>query len=395
MVIKPKIRGFFCLTSHPVGCAANVDRQIDYVKQQGPIPGGPKKVLVIGASTGYGLASRITAAFGSQADTLGVFFEKPPTERKPGTAGWYNSVAFERAAKAAGLYAKSINGDAFSDEIKQQTIARLKQDLGSVDLVVYSVAAPRRVHPKTGEVAHSTLKPIGQTYEGLTLDTDKKVVSPITIEPATDEDIAATVSVMGGEDWQLWMDALEEAGVLAPGCRTISFTYVGSETTWPIYRAGTIGKAKEDLEARAGAMHERLAARGGGAYIGVMKALVTQSSSAIPVVPLYISLLYKIMKEQGLHEGCIEQIQRLFATRLFTGGEVAADAKGLIHLDDWEMRDEVQNRVSELWTTVSTENLEEVSDFAGYQADFLRLFGFGLPGVDYEADVDPQVGFDD
>ena len=395
MVIKPKIRGFFCLTSHPVGCAANVDQQIDYVRSRGPIAGGPKKVLVLGASTGYGLASRITAAFGSQADTLAVFFEKPPSERKPGTAGWYNSVAFERAAKADGRYAKSINGDAFSDEIKEKTIAILKQDLGSVDLVVYSVAAPRRVHPKTGEVARSTLKPIGKTYEGLTLDTDKKLVSPITIEPATEEDIAATVSVMGGEDWQLWMDALEEAGALAPGCRTISFTYVGSQITWPIYRAGTIGKAKEDLEARAEAMHERLASRGGGAYIGVMKALVTQSSSAIPVVPLYISLLYKIMKEQGLHEGCIEQIQRLFATRLFTGDAVAADDKGQIHLDDWEMRDEVQDRVSELWTTVSTENLEQVSDFAGYRADFLKLFGFGLPGVDYEADVDAQVGFDD
>jgi enoyl-[acyl-carrier protein] reductase/trans-2-enoyl-CoA reductase (NAD+) len=395
MVIKPKIRGFFCLTSHPVGCAANVDQQIDHVRSQGPIAGGPKKVLVIGGSTGYGLASRITAAFGSQADTLAVFFEKPHGERKPGSAGWYNSVAFERAAKAEGLYAKSINGDAFSDEIKEKTIAILKQDLGSVDLVVYSVAAPRRVHPKTGAVAHSTLKPIGKTYEGLTLDTDKKVVNPITIEPATEEEIAATVSVMGGEDWQLWIDALEEAGALAPGCRTISFTYVGSQTTWPIYRAGTIGKAKEDLEARAGAMHARLASQGGGAYIGVMKALVTQSSSAIPVVPLYISLLYKIMKEQGLHEGCIEQIQRLFATRLFTGDAVAANDKGLIHLDDWEMRDEVQDRVSELWTSVSTENLEQVSDFEGYRADFLRLFGFGLPGVDYEADVDHQVGFED
>ncbi|MCZ6917262.1 MAG: trans-2-enoyl-CoA reductase family protein [Gemmatimonadetes bacterium] len=395
MIIKPKIRGFFCLTSHPVGCAANVDQQIDYVKRQGSIAEGPKKVLVIGASTGYGLASRITAAFGSQADTLGVFFEKPPTDRKPATAGWYNSVAIERAARAAGRYARSINGDAFSDEIKHQTIERVEKDLGSVDLVVYSVAAPRRVHPKTGAIAYSTLKPIGKTYEGLTLVTDKKMVSPITIEPASEDDIAATVSVMGGEDWQLWMDALEEAGVLAPGCRAISFTYVGSKTTWPIYRAGTIGKAKEDLEARARTIHERLAARGGGAYIGVMKALVTQSSSAIPVVPLYISLLYKIMKEKGLHEGCIEQMQRLFATRLYNGDDVAVDDNGLIHLDDWEMRDEVQDRVSELWDAVSTENLDEVSDFEGYRSDFLKLFGFGLQGVDYEADVDHEVGFED
>ena len=394
MVIKPKIRGFFCLTSHPLGCQAHVDQQIDHVKRKGAIPNGPQRVLVIGASTGYGLASRITTAFGCRAGTLGVFFDKEPTEQKTATAGWYNSVALERAAKGEGLYAKSINGDAFSDEIKDQTISIVKKDLGDVDLVIYSVASPRRTHPKTGEVARSALKPLGRTYVGKTLDTDKNVVKPITIEPATDQEIADTISVMGAEDWEMWMDALSSAGVLADGCKTISFTYIGSEVTWPIYRAGTIGKAKEDLERGAGKISRRLGAKGGSAHIGVMKAIVTQSSSAIPVVPLYISMLYKIMKEKGLHEGCIEQVQRLFATRLYIDGQVATDENGLIRLDDWEMRHDVQQLVADLWPNVTSENLEEVTDLAGYRSDFLKLFGFGLPGVDYGADVDHLVGFD-
>ena len=394
MVIRPKIRGFFCLTAHPVGCEVHVGQQIDYVKVKGQIPNGPKHALVIGASTGYGLASRIAAGFGCGAGTLGVFFDKEPRERKPGTAGWYNSVAFERAAKAEGLYARSLNGDAFSDEIKQQTIDILRNDLGTVDLVVYSVASPRRTHPKTGEVARSTLKPLGRTYEGMTLDTDKKLVKPITIEPASDQEVAETVSVMGAEDWEMWMEALDEAGALADGCKAVSFTYIGSKVTYPIYRAGTIGKAKEDLERGAGEISQRLQARGGSAHIGVMKALVTQSSSAIPVVPLYISLLYKVMKEKGVHEGCIEQLQRLFATRLYADGGVVTDGDGLIRLDDWEMREDVQQAVAELWPEVSSENLEEVTDFAGYQSDFLKLFGFGLPGVDYEADVDTMAGFE-
>ena len=395
MIIEPKTRGFFCLTSHPTGCAANVREQIDYVRENGTISRGPKKVLVIGASTGYGLASRITAAFGSQAATLGVFFEKEPIERRPATAGWYNSIAFERAARTAGLYAKSINGDAFSDEVKAKTIELLKGGIGPVDLVVYSLASPRRTHPKTGEVAHATLKPIGAPFTGLTLDTDKKVVKPITINPASEEEIAATISVMGGEDWEMWMDALDDAGLLAPGCRAISYTYVGTELTRAIYRAGTIGKAKEDLERAAIAIDRRLSTNGGAAHIGVMKALVTQSSSAIPVVPLYISLLYKVMKDKGLHEGCIEQIHRLFATRLFTNGAVATDENRLIRLDDWEMREDVQAAVVQLWTTVSTENLDAVADFAGYRAAFLQLFGFGLPGIDYTADVDHQLQFED
>jgi enoyl-[acyl-carrier protein] reductase/trans-2-enoyl-CoA reductase (NAD+) len=394
MIIKPKIRGFFCLTSHPGGCAAHVRQQIDHVKGRGPIPSGPRRALIIGASTGYGLASRITAAFGSGAATLGLFFEKEPTERKPATAGWYNSVAFEREAKAAGLYAKSINGDAFSDQIKARTIEILKQDLGTVDLVVYSVASPRRTHPKSGEIFHSTLKPIGTTYEGRTLDTDRREVKPITIEPATEDEVAATVAVMGAEDWEMWIDALEHAGVLAQGCKSISYTYIGSKVTWPIYRAGTIGKAKEDLERGAKKIHHLLARRGGTAHIGVMKALVTQSSSAIPVVPLYISLLYKVMKAKGIHEGTIQQIQRLFATRLYADGGVVTDGNGLIRLDDLEMRDDVQQAMADLWPTVTSKNLDAVTDFAGYQEDFLKLFGFGLPEIDYEVDVDPLVTFD-
>ena len=394
MVIKPKIRGFFCLTSHPVGCEAHVRQQIAHVRNMGGIAGGPQRALVIGSSTGYGLASRITAAFGCRAGTLGVFFEKEPTERKPATAGWYNSVAFERAAHAEGLYAKSINGDAFSDQIKDRTIETLKRDLGAVDLVVYSVASPRRTHPKSGEIFHSTLKPIGTSYDGMTLDTDKKEVRPIAIEPATEEEITGTVSVMGAEDWEMWIDALERAGALADGCRAISYTYIGSDVTWPIYRAGTIGKAKEDLERGAAKISCRLGARGGSAHIGVMKALVTQSSSAIPVVPLYISLLYKVMKAKGVHEGCIEQIQRLFATRLYTNGGTVTDGDGLIRLDDWEMRDDVQQDMERLWPTVTSDNLDEVTDFAGYQSDFLKLFGFGMTDVNYDADVDPIVGFE-
>ncbi len=395
MIIEPKIRGFFCLTSHPTGCEANIREQIDYLTKQGQIAGGPKNVLVIGASTGYGLASRITSAFGCGAGTVGVFFEKEPIARRPATAGWYNSIAFERAAKAAGLYANSVNGDAFSDEIKARTVNLLQSGIGPVDLVVYSVASPRRTHPKTGKVAHSVLKPIGTAYEGLTLDTDKKIVKSITIDPASEEEVAATVSVMGGEDWEMWIDALDLAGLLAPGARTISFTYIGSKLTWPVYRAGTIGKAKEDLERAAAGLDERLAARGGGADICVMKALVTQSSSAIPVVPLYISLLYRVMKEKNLHEGSIEQTHRLFATRLYPGGSPPpTDEHGLIRLDDREMQDDVQNALVPLWGAVSTENLSEIADFEGYQAEFLKLFGFGLSGIDYTADIDHQLQFE-
>ena len=391
MLIRPKIRGFICTTAHPEGCLAHVREQIEYIKSQPPLQHGPRNVLVIGASTGYGLASRIAAAFGSGAATIGLFFEKPPAEGKPASAGWYNSVAFEQEAKAAGLYARSINGDAFSDEIKQQTIDLIRQDMGTVDLVVYSLASPRRANPRTGEVARSCLKPIGESYTAQTLDTDRELVSEITIAPATEQEVAETQSVMGGEDWQWWIEALEQAGVLAHGAKTVAYSYIGPEMTFPVYRHGTIGKAKEHLEQTAHALNDRLQPHGGGAYVSVNKALVTQASSAIPVVPLYIALLYKVMKEHGTHEGCIEQIQRLFAERMYGQGEVPVDEAGRIRVDDWEMRPEIQDAVFALWPQVTTENLREISDYAGYQKEFLKLFGFGLPSVDYEAEADPEM----
>ncbi|MFQ5651943.1 MAG: enoyl-ACP reductase FabV [bacterium] len=389
MVIKPKVRGFICLTAHPVGCEAHVREQIQYVTGKGKIANGPKKVLVIGASTGYGLASRITSAFGCGADTIGLFFEKEATEKRPATAGWYNSAAFEKAAREEGLYSRSLNGDAFSDEVKQQTIDIITKDLGEIDLVVYSLAAPRRTHPRTGHVAKSTLKPIGQAYSGRTLDTDRAEVKEVRLEPASEQDIADTVSVMGGEDWEMWMEALDNAGVLAQDCLTVAYTYIGTKLTWPIYWDGTIGKAKEDLDRACRAICQRLKARAGAAYVSVMKALVTQSSSAIPVVPLYISLLYKVMKEKGGHEGTIEQIQRLFETQLYGEVRRELDQDGRLRMDDLEMRPEIQNEIEERWDMVNTENLPELTDFQGYQEEFLKLFGFGLPGVDYEADVNP------
>jgi enoyl-[acyl-carrier protein] reductase/trans-2-enoyl-CoA reductase (NAD+) len=394
VIIKPRVRGFVCITTHPTGCEANVREQIEYVKSAGPIANGPKKVLIIGASTGYGLASRITAAFGCGASTVGVYLEREPTEKRSATAGWYNSVAFEKFAREHGLYAAGINGDAFSDEIKSRTVDLLKDGMGQVDLVVYSLASPVRLHPKTGETHRSVLKPFGQTYHGKTLDTDRALVNDIEIEPATDKETRETVSVMGGEDWKWWMDALDGAGLLADGCRSLAFTYIGPKLTWPIYWEGTIGKAKEDLDRVASAIDERLRGRGGSAQVSVMKGLVTQASSAIPVVPLYISLLFGIMKEKGIHEGCIEQVQRMFATRLYSAEPPLLDDAGRIRMDDWEMRDDVQAAVDERWPKITTENLSELTDFEGYKADFLRLFGFGLSDVDYEADVDPVVMFE-
>lgn len=388
MIITPKTRGFICTTAHPDGCAANVQSQIDYVKSQPALPDSPKKVLVIGASTGYGLASRIVPAFGGGASTIGVFFEKPGTERKTGSAGWYNSVAFEKAANDAGLYAKSFNGDAFSNEMKDEVIATIKEDLGEVDCIVYSLASPRRTDPSTGETYKSVLKPIGAPYSQKNLNTDTGEVNSVTIEPAEGDEIENTVKVMGGEDWLLWLSALKEAGVLADGFTTAAYSYIGPELTFPIYTNGTIGKAKEHLEEAAAKMNEEFG--GGTAFVSVNKALVTQASSAIPVVPLYISLLYKVMKEAGNHEGCIEQIQRLFAGHLASGGDPGLDEKGRIRIDDWEMGKEVQDAVHEAWDKVTTENLSELSDFSGYKSEFLRLFGFGLEGVDYEAETDPE-----
>ncbi|MGA3171250.1 MAG: enoyl-ACP reductase FabV [Chthoniobacteraceae bacterium] len=391
MIIKPKVRGFICVTAHPQGCAANVRSQIDYVKSKGPLGDMPRRVLVIGSSTGYGLASRIAAAFGGNAATLGIFFEKPPEEGRTGSAGWYNSAAFEDAAHTAGLYAKSINGDAFSDALKHQTIDLIKSDLGQIDAVIYSLASPRRVHPKTGQTFKSVLKPIGAPYTAKTVDTDKGIVSDITIDPASGEEIHDTIAVMGGEDWEMWIDALSSAGLLAHRAVTVAYSYIGPTVTWAIYRNGTIGRAKEDLESTAGRITAKLAPIGGRAHVSINKALVTQASSAIPVVPLYISLLYRVMKEKGIHEGCIEQIQRLFAQRLYNGAPLQLDDQGRIRIDDLEMRPDVQSAVEKIWPSVTTDNLSEVTDIAGYRSEFLRLFGFGLEGVDYESETNPVV----
>ena len=392
MIIQPRVRGFICLTSHPEGTAQHIKNQIDYVKSQGKINNGPKKVLVIGASTGFGLASRITAAYGSDAATVGVFFEKPAAPGKPGTAGWYNTAAFEREAHAAGLYAKSINGDAFSDDIKQQTIDLIKADLGQVDLVIYSLASPRRTHPKTGVAHASVLKPIGQSFTNKTVDFHTGVISDISIQPVdNEEDIANTIAVMGGEDWKFWIEELKEAGVLAEGVKTVAYSYIGPELTYPIYRNGTIGKAKDDLESTVTILNDMLKDLNGISYVSVNKALVTQSSSAIPVVPLYISFLYKVMKEKGIHEGTIEQMQRLFAERLYNNNTPALDEKGRIRVDDLEMRADVQAEVDALWQKATTENLEEISDIKGYRDDFFNLFGFNFDNIDYDADTNEVV----
>ena len=390
MVVTPKVRGFICTTAHPVGCAKHVAEQIAVVKNRGPIANGPKKVLVIGSSTGYGLSSRIAAAFGSGASTIGVFFEKPAEADKCGTAGWYNSAAFENEARAAGLYARSFNGDAFSDAMKAEVIAAIKSDLGQVDCVVYSLASPRRTDPKTGEVYKSVLKPIGQSYTNRNLNTSTGVVDEITIQPAEGDDVAQTVAVMGGEDWQMWIDALLAEGLLAKGVQTVAYSYIGPEITWPIYKNGTIGRAKEDLERVQRELDSKLKPLDGKAWVSVNKALVTQASSAIPVVPLYISLLYKVMKADGTHEDCIEQMDRLFRDRLYNGNP-QPDEAGRIRIDDWEMAPAVQKLVDQRWTEVNTDNLREIADFDGYQAGFLKLFGFGLNGVDYTADVDTAV----
>ncbi len=390
MIIEPRMRGFICLTAHPAGCEQNVKNQIAYVQSKGTIE-GPKRVLVIGASTGFGLASRITSAFGSNAATLGVFFEKAPSEGKTASPGWYNSAAFEKEATKAGLYAKSINGDAFSNEVKQQAIDLIKADLGQIDLVIYSLASPVRMHPSTGVLHRSTLKPIGGTFTNKTVDFHTGNVTQVSIEPANQEDIDNTVVVMGGEDWAMWMEALKGANVLAEGATTVAYSYIGPEVTEAVYRKGTIGRAKDHLEATAFEITKDLASLNGKAYVSVNKALVTQASSAIPVIPLYISLLYKIMKAEGIHEGCIEQIQRLYQQRLYSGQAVPTDDQGRIRIDDWEMREDVQARVAALWKESTTESLPEIGDLAGYKQDFLNLFGFGFDGVDYLADANEMV----
>jgi len=385
MVIKPKIRGFICTNAHPKGCAAHVEEQIAYVKSQQQPSDKPKNVLVIGASTGYGLASRITAAFGSGAKTLGVFFEKPPTERKTGSAGWYNTAAFQKAADEAGLWSKNINGDAFSHELKAKAIETIKEDLGQIDLVIYSLASPRRTDPDSGEVYSSTLKPIGETVTTKNLNTSSRVIDSVTVEAANEAEIQGTIDVMGGADWELWIKALNEAGVLADGFKTTAYTYIGKKLTWPIYGHATIGRAKEDLDRAASAITDSYA---GNAYVTSLNAVVTQASSAIPIMPLYISAMFKVMKADGTYEGCIEQIQSLFNENLYNDSP-RFDEAGRLSQNYKELEDSVQDRVQEIWDTVDTDTIDELTDYVGYHNEFLKLFGFGIESVDYDEDISP------
>jgi enoyl-[acyl-carrier protein] reductase/trans-2-enoyl-CoA reductase (NAD+) len=386
MIILPKVKGFICTTAHPVGCQFNVEEQIQAVQRRGPIASGPKRVLIIGSSTGYGLASRITAAFGCGASTIGVVFEKPAAGKRTATAGWYNAAALQRAAAKAGLYAKNINGDAFSNDVKQTAIDLIKADLGQVDLVVYSLASPRRVHPDTGVVYSSTLKPIGKPVTATGLDTDREIVKPFTLQPATQEEIDNTVAVMGGDDWQRWLHALRAAGALASGCKTTAYTYVGERMTRDIYWDGTIGAAKKDLDRTAAMLRKE----GLDATVSVLKGVVTQSSAAIPIMPIYLALLFRVMKREGSHEGCIEQIYRLFDECLY-GANPRRDDAGRNRVDEKELRPQTQSEVETLWSQVTTENLNSLSDYRGFRADFLKLFGFGVAGVDYDAEVDAEV----
>ncbi|MBV4506988.1 trans-2-enoyl-CoA reductase family protein [Pseudomonas sp. BW13M1] len=393
-IIHPKVRGFICTTTHPKGCELNVRDQIEATRKLGVREDGPKKVLVIGASSGYGLAARITAAFGFKADTLGVFFEKPGTETKAGTAGWYNAAAFDKFAKAEGLYSKSINGDAFSDEARAKVIELIKNEMGGqVDLVIYSLASPVRKLPQTGELVRSALKPIGQPYKSTAIDTNKDTIIEASIEPATEQEIADTVTVMGGQDWELWIDALNAAGVLAPQARTVAFSYIGSDITWPIYWDGALGKAKQDLDETAQRLGKKV---GGSANVAVLKSVVTQASSAIPVMPLYLSMVFKIMQEKGIHEGTQHQLDRMFRDRMYRedGAPAALDDEGRLRLDDWELRDDVQDACRAMWPKVTTENLFELTDYAGYKKQFLNLFGFERADVNYDEDVATDVRFD-
>lgn len=394
MIIKPKIRGFICTTTHPKGCEHNVLEQIKYVSDQNNDFGNAKKVLIIGASTGYGLASRITSAFGNKASTIGVFLEKEPTTKKTGSAGWYNSHYFEEQAHKQGLYAKSINGDAFADETRAKTIELIKEDLGQIDLVIYSLASPVRKMPQTGEIVRSCLKPIDKNYTSPAINTNNDTVSTHTIEPATTEEIENTVKVMGGEDWELWIDALQKANVLADGCKTVAYSYIGSQITWDIYWNGTIGQAKKHLDKTAMQLNQKLAKIDGTANIAVLKSVVTQASSAIPVMPLYMSIAFKLMQENGTHEDCIEQIHRLFDTKLYAKNQTnITDEENRFRLDDLELKAEIQEKCNELMPKITTETLFEKTDYQLYKNSFLKLFGFGIEEIDYEQDIDPIVDF--
>lgn len=391
MIIEPRIRGFICTTAHPKGCEQAVLEQIEYIKKKGHFD-GPKNVLIIGASTGYGLATRIAATFGAGAKTIGVFYERPSENKKTASAGWYNTAAFEKLAHQEGYYAKSINGDAFSNAIKDQTIELIKKDLGKIDLVVYSLASPRRIHPDTGEIFNSVLKPIGKTFENKTVDVMRREVKDVRIEPATEAEINNTIAVMGGEDWQMWIDRLLAEDLLSDGAITLAYNYLGPDITKTIYKNGTIGRAKDHLEETGRALNKKLASNvGGKAFISVNKALVTQASAAIPVVPLYISILYKVMKRENKHEGCIDQMQRMLSEKIYVKNGPIFDATGSVRMDDWEMEEAIQSEVMEIWPNISTETLTSLTDIQGYDDDFYRLFGFRFPAVDYQAEVEPEV----
>ncbi|MYC25293.1 MAG: trans-2-enoyl-CoA reductase family protein [Gammaproteobacteria bacterium] len=391
MIIKPRIRGFICTTAHPIGCAKNVQDQVNYVRGR-PQLTGSSNALIVGCSAGYGLASRISAAFGCGANTIGVSFEKDPTERKTGSAGWYNNAAFDRLASSANLFSHTINDDAFADHTKTAVIEAIRNNLGSIDLLIYSLAAPIRTHPKSDEVFRSSIKPIGQSMSSRTLKLDVLTgnceVSEIDIDAATDEEIRATTAVMGGEDWEYWIEALSEADVLAPNFRTVAYTYLGNELTWPIYRGGTIGKAKEHLDETCHKLNTRFGQSGCKAFIAVLKAVVTQASTAIPVVPLYFSILFQEMKSEGTHEDCIDHIHRLFQEQLYPEPS-RVDDSGRIRMDNFELDEAVQARVAKSWERINSENVHELADVSGFQADFLRLFGFGHPEVNYDAEVSP------
>ncbi len=388
MIIKPKIRGFICTTAHPDGCYKAVEEQIKYIQSK-PRFEGPARVLIIGASTGYGLASRITATFGSGAKTIGVFYEKPAEGERTASAGWYNTAAYEHIAHQNGYYAKSINGDAFSQEIKEKTAQLIRDDLEQVDLIIYSLATPRRLHPVTGQLHSSVLKPVGAPFVGKTVDVFRGEVKEVAIEPASQQEISDTIAVMGGDDWKMWIEFLLKENLLADGIQTVAYSYIGPEVTYRLYKEGTIGHAKIDLKHTADMLNEKLRSLHGKAVISVDKAVVTQSSAAIPVVPLYIALLFKLMKENGTHEGCIEQIYRLFHDHLYANNPPMRDEEGYIRIDDLEMQEETQDKIRALFAEVSTENIMQLSDLKGYQDDFYRLFGFNISGVDYDSDVNP------
>lgn len=388
MIVKPKTRGFICTTAHPAGCARHVADQIAYVKSKGDMK-GCKNVLVVGCSTGFGLASRIAAAFGCGAKTIGVSYDHPASEKRTGTPGWYNNAAFETYAQKDGHYAKTLIGDAFSQEIKEKAAELIRKDLGKIDLLVYSVAAPRRTDSQ-GVTYSSVLKPVGEAFQSRSIDLSTNQIKDVSIEPANDDEVAATVKVMGGEDWQLWIDLLLKEGLLADNFTTVAYSYIGPEVTHAIYKNGSIGQAKKNLKETADRMTEQLSSIGGKAVISVNKALVTQASAAIPVVPLYISILFHVMKEQGSHEDCIEQMDRLLREKLFVS-PMPSDEENRIRMDDWEMDAKVQNAVNQLWDKVNDENLKQYADLDGYWKDFYQLFGFGIDGVDYDADIDVNV----